>query len=139
MIVRVVTQMLGTCKCGHRLDSLQTFHVILVFFSFKSSAKYVVVVLYNISTLGIPSLYRRHYGNLPRSFTGEMNTLGPPCDTTIGDFDQLPLHNPIPYDPYTEQLWRETFNQIEAGWKTLLAVPSSAVLGCVSFDLDEIC
>ena len=65
-----------------------------------------------------------------------MNTWGLPRDTTIGD--QLPLHNgPIPYDPYAEQVWKEVFNQIEAGWKTLLAVSSTAVLGCASFNLCE--
>ena len=42
------------------------------------------------------------------------------------------------YDPYAEQVWKEVFNQIEAGWKTLLAVSSTAVLGCASFNLNEI-
>ena len=64
--------------------------------------------------------------------------MGSPADLATDDC--LPIYNPTHWEvPDTDQeSWEEIFNQIEAGWKTLLAVSSTAVLGCASFNLNEI-
>lgn len=107
-----------------------------LFDSLKVPVRGVGVVLYNVSTLGIPSVYHRHYGYHARSLARRVIGLGLPANVTTYD---LPLYHydPTLYELTPQQIWEETFNQIAAGWKTLLAVSSTAVLGCASLNLIE--